>query len=402
MKRILLIAALALFNSIFTETRAQSRPPSNESTTNQKANKRPPKTATETPPVNVVVDDDPNTTNIERIVENPTEASGGGEEVIKIDTKLVTIPVKVLDRNNRFITGLTQDKFEVFEDKMPQIITYFSNEQQPFTVALILDMSYSSKFKTNEIQQAAISFLDQLRAPDRVIVISFDEEVHVLSQPTSDRQVLQRAIRSTKVASGTSLYEAVDMAINEKLKKIGGRKAVVLFTDGVDTSSRRANDLDNLRAALEFDALIYPIQYDTFSEVQRMKNQPIVVPPTVPSPIPSKNKSPFPFPLPTSTGSIGTPSSKGTSAEDYRRANEYLKEMANRTGGTLYQASTAADLTRAFAAIAAELREYYSLGYYPPDEAKEGKRRKIKVRVKQNGAAVKARDGYVIEKKDER
>ena len=291
---------------------------------------------------------------------------------------------------------MTKDKFQVFEDNAPQEITYFSNEQQPFTVALVLDMSYSSTFKIAEIQQAAMAFISQLRENDKVMIVSFDEEVHVLSPPTSDRAALQRAIRSTKIASGTSLYEAVDLVINEKLKKIGGRRAIVLFTDGVDTTSRRANDLMNLRDALEFDALVYPIQYDTFNEVQAMKNKPVVVPPTIPSPIPSKTKSPFPFPIP--TGGVGTPSSQGTSAEDYRRAGEYLNEMANRTGGRLYQANTAINLTQAFANIAAELREYYSLGYYPPEEAKEGKCRKIKVRVAQDGVAVRARDGYVVGK----
>ncbi|MGI8638848.1 MAG: hypothetical protein ACR2MG_02700 [Pyrinomonadaceae bacterium] len=110
------------------------------------------------------------------------------------------------------------------------------------------------------------------------------------------------------------------------------------------------------------------------------------------------NKSPFPFPIPTS----GTPGNKGTTAEDYRLADEYLDEMANRTGGRLYQASTTANLTTAFSNIANELRQFYSLGYYPKEESETGKRRKIKVRVNKTGLVVRAPGGYVVGKKEEK
>lgn len=263
-----------------------------------------------------------------------------------------------------------------------------------------MDMSRSTKFKIAEIQQAALDFISQLRENDQVMIVSFDEQIYVHTLPTNDRRVLQRAIRSTKIGYGTSLYEAVDLVINQRLKKVAGRKAIVLFTDGVDTSSRRAHDLTNLSDALELDALIYPIQYDTFAEVQAMKDKPVITQPPISSPIPSKNKSPFPFPIP--MGGIGTPGGQGTTAEDYRKAGEYLNEMANRTGGRLYQADSTANLSLAFSNIAAELREYYSLGYYPKEIPAEGKKRKIKVRVNQTGAVVRARNSYVSGKKEKK
>jgi VWFA-related protein len=162
----------------------------------------------------------------------------------------------------------------------------------------------------------------------------------------------------------------------------------------VDTTSERAQDYSNLSDALELDAIVYPIQYDTFAQVQAMKDKTIITPQKIPSPLPDKNKSPFPFPIPIST--IGTPSSQGTTSEDYRKAGEYLSEMANRTGGRVYQASTTVNLAAAFAKIASELREYYSIGYYPKEEAKNGKKHKIKVRVNQDGVVVQAREGYAI------
>ncbi len=377
-------------NLIFAQSRRAS-PPS-ATTENGKVNKRPAQTAASPTPQADDASAAPvsDAANQQNPVDQAVETDG---EVLKIETDLVSIPVKISDRKGRFITGLTKENFQIFENNVPQEIAYFSNEQQPFTVALVLDMSYSSTFKIQEIQAAAISFISQLREKDKVMVVSFDGEVHVLSEPTGDRQALQQAIKTTKISpTGTSLYGAMDLVINQRLKKVAGRKAIVLFTDGVDTTSRRASDLNNLSDALELDALVYPIRYDTFADVQSMKNKPVVVPPTrQPGSIPSsQNPFPFPFPLPT-IGGAGTPGAAGTTAEEYKRAEEYLNEMANRTGGRIYEASDAGNLAAAFSNVASELREYYSIGYYPKDDAKTGKTQKIKVRVDRDGAVVRAR-----------
>ena len=321
-------------------------------------------------------------------------------EVVSVDTRLVTIPVRVMDRRSRFIGGLKQESFKVFEDEVEQEVAYFTNESQPFTVALVLDMSYSTTFKIGEIQSAAIAFIDQLRPEDRVLVISFDEQVHMLCEATSDRATIYRAIRSTKIATGTSLYEAVEMTINDRLRTVKGRKAMVLFTDGVDTTSRSSNDLANLRDALELDALIYPIRYDTFADVQAMKNRgPVMLPgpkTTTPPTIPTSGGLPFPIP----TGpTVATPGSRGTTAEEYKFAEEYLTKLADLTGGSIYLASTIGNLNNAFTKIASELREFYSLGYYPTSEETPGKTRRIKVKVSQPDVVVRARDRYVVPKK---
>ncbi len=363
-----------------------------------KVNKRPAAEATPKPPPQNESLSIPETAGQSNPTDDTTETDG---EVLKIDTEIVSIPVKISDRKGRFIGGLTKENFQVFEDNAPQEIAYFSNEQQAFTVALVLDMSYSTKFKIAEIHQAAINFIGQLREKDRIMVVSFDGEVHVLAEPTNDRQILERAVRGTQITqTGTSLYEAMDLVINEKLNKIGGRKAIVLFTDGVDTTSRKSNDFNNLSDALEFDAIVYPIRYDTFADVQALKNKPVIMTPGQKSPIPSKNPSPFPFPFPTNTGGgIGTPGTAGTTTEDYRKAEEYLNEMANRTGGRVYEASNTGSLTQAFSNIAADLREYYSLGYYPKDNAKPGRTRRLKVRTDRKDAIVRARESYVVGKK---
>ena len=148
----------------------------------------------------------------------------------------------------------------------------------------------------------------------------------MLCEPTNDRAQIYRAIRSTKIATGTSIYEAVDLVMNERLKHIRGRKAIILFTDGVDTTSTRSNDLRNLDDAMELDALIYPIRYDTYLDVQTMKDKPMIIknPPVNNGPFPGKTGGTIPMSIPT----VARGSDQGTSAEDYRRAEEYLNQLA--------------------------------------------------------------------------
>ena len=339
--------------------------------------------------------------------ENPPAESEGG--VVEVDTKLVTVPVRVLDRRGRFVAGLTRENFSLFEDGIKQDVSYFNNEEQPFTVALVLDMSYSTNFKISEIQSAAIAFIDQLRPQDKVMVVSFDQEVHMLCEATNERQRIYRAIRSTKIQTGTSLYEAVDLVINERLKRVRGRKAIILFTDGVDTTSTRSNDLENLHDALEVDALIYPIRYDTFEDVQAMKNKGVIMnPPKSGTSVPGGGSIPgnpkvVSFPMPGSSGPqvLGSPGSAGTSAEDYKRAKEYLDQLATRSGGSIYEANTIGNVSSAFSRIASELREYYSLGFYPAD-IQEGKQRRLKVKVDKADVAVRSKDSYIVSKPKKR
>ena len=115
--------------------------------------------------------------------ETPVEE----DEVIRIETNLVTFPVSVLDRDGRFISGLQKQDFQIFENGVEQKIDTFGSVEVPFTVVLLLDVSPSTQYKIDEIQNAAITFVNQLRRDDKVIVISFDERVHVLSRATNDR-----------------------------------------------------------------------------------------------------------------------------------------------------------------------------------------------------------------------
>jgi len=218
---------------------------------------RPRVAVTPTPPAPVIQNDTPQTTT-DRLppvfsgesrpaptstppAQPGTKTVDDPDEVIKAETNLVTMPVSVLDREGRFVTGLQQKDFRVFENGVEQKVDYFQSVEQPFTVILMIDVSPSTAYQIDEIHDAAIRFTDQLRPNDKVMVMSFDDRVHILTQPTNNRAVLRNAIMQAQFGDGTSLYEAVDFAINQELKQIQGRKAVVIFTDGVDTTSRRAD-----------------------------------------------------------------------------------------------------------------------------------------------------------------
>lgn len=381
MRTLIAISIFAAFALFLSTASAQSRRDSTPA--DGKANNRPATASPSATPTPVSAPTPP----------NGSVTAADDSDVIKVTTQLVSIPVRVMDKKGRFIDGLTKEDFKVFEDGSEQDIGFFASEEEPFTVALVLDMSYSTTFKIAEIQQAAIEFIDQLRPQDKVMVVSFDADVHVLCDATADRKEIYRAIKSTRILTGTSLYEAVDMVMNKLLAKIDGRKSIILFTDGVDTTSRRSNDLNNLNDAMELDALIYPIRYDTFADVQSMKNKS-----TLPAPPPVSVPGTEGGVLSNILRGVVKPSSQGTTEAEYQKAAEYLDQLAIRTGGRLYEAKTLGNLADAYAKIASELREFYSIGYYPKSDRVEGKRSNVKVKVGREGVVVRAREEYIRRK----
>ncbi len=298
------------------------------------------------------------------------------EEVVKVETNLITIPVSVYERSGVYVGDLRQTDFKIFEDGKEQEIAYFGNTSQPFTVVLLIDTSSSTEFKIEEIQDAAIAFVEQLNAEDRVMVIAFDSSVSVLTDFTNDRQQIHRAIRKTRFGGGTRLYDAVRTSLVKQLKKFDGRKAIVLFTDGVDTQSGASLN-GTLEQAEEADSMIFPIYYNTYLENRGIGTGGVMsTPPIIGNP----------------PGMTGMPTSA-----DYARGRAYLESLAQLTGGKMFRAeSTVGGLNAAFAGIAKELRSQYSIGYYPSEEGTPGQRKQIRVRVKRANVAVRARDSYIV------
>jgi VWFA-related protein len=315
----------------------------------------------------------------------------GEGDVVRIDTNLVTVPVSVLDRDGRYISDIRREQFNVFENGAEQKIAYFEATEKPFTVALLLDTSGSTFFHLWEIKEAAINFAKQLRPQDRVLIVTFDRLVMLLTEATNDLNVVTEVVQRNAITGfSTRLYDAIDLVIKARLNKIDGRKAIVLFTDGVDTASYQATYQSSLREVEELDALIYPIQYDTtdFVDAQTRTNTTIETTTIRSKNFPTRSSSRVTYGNPTASG-------PGTSIGDYKLADQYLHQLATKTGGRLYEANDRTQLSAAFSKIAAELSHQYSLGYYPQTTPQSGERREIRVRVDQPNVAVRARDSYV-------
>ncbi len=405
------------------------------------------------------------------------------EDTVKIDTNLVMVPVIVTSINGLYITDLTKDEFKLMEDGVGHEIAFFGKVAQPFHVILLLDTSSSTKDNLKQIQNAAFSFVQQLQPADRVKIISFDDEVRDLNEFTSNRETLRTAINSTRSGSGTKVYDAFEIALNN-VRRIQGRKAIVLFSDGMDWHSDSATFDGTLRNLDEEGVIVYPIRYETRATTEALaREQAGQMTPTLPTreviqrppsgttaptfpggePIPTtgtQRTGPFGLPLPEDIlrrrrevgrertdpndrdrrypqpgdreqipGSMppddrgtaenrlpdrrripgqpdpsSTTSRRTTRPDDeinrmldmaYGKADDYLKALAEKSGGRLLRADTLASLPDAFAQIAAELRTQYMLGYYPLDKKHDDRYRRIKVASTRKDVMIRARPGYL-------
>jgi len=296
---------------------------------------------------------------------NTETLNDSDEEIITVDTNLVTIPVSVLDRNGLYIPSLSQENFKIFEDGTEQEIAYFGTTEKPVTVVLLLDTSPSAERVLRDIKQAAIAFVNKLKPQDSVIVIEFAGNVHVLSEVTNDRQQIYQAINSADIGNGTVIYDAVRFTIEKRLNKIQGRKAIVLLTDGVDTFSKTTYDksIDDAEAS---DTVIFPIYYNTSKDVLSQVD-------------------------------IFQTKTRREVLNEYILGKQYLKELADSTGGRVFTAeATGVSLIEAFEGIAEELRRQYVIGYYPLNAGQTGQKKQIKVRVNRPNLIVRAKDNYIV------
>jgi Mg-chelatase subunit ChlD len=378
-------------------------------------------------------------------------------DTIKVNTDLVMVPVIATDLNGLYIPDLQAKEFSLEEDGTKQEIAFFGTVSAPFHVVLMLDTSASTQEKLGLIQQAAIAFVGQLQSGDRVKVISFDEEIRDLNEFTSDRVILRAAINKTRPGQSTKLYDAMELAL-ASVRPIQGRKAIVLFTDGVDMHSVQATFNSTLRGLDEEGVIVYPIRYDTRAETEQIARQqseemvpelptldvirrppngttaptfPGEGPETVPTsgtrpktgplglPLPSDILRPRPRIDPNEPPSADglpprslpgrgtypdprnrTPPSQGSDSVSamldmlYATADSYLKAIADKSGGKVVRADTVVSLPDAFGKIAAELRTQYALGYYPSNKARDDTYRKIKIRTTRKNVVVRARPGY--------
>jgi Ca-activated chloride channel homolog len=307
------------------------------------------------------------------------------DQTIRVRVEMVSLPVVVTDKFGRRVTDLKKEDFRVFEDGVQQEIAGFAATDEPINVALTLDTSGSTEMELAKIQNAAIAFVNKLHPDDEVAVLSFSDDVRLQEDFTIDRDRNEYGIKKTRTGDCTTLYEAVWLSLEDVLKPVKQRKALVLFTDGVDTCSRKASSSETLDLSKETEATIYCVYYNTEMDRYKRRSAKSVLDPQIP-PI---GTSPYP---PTTPG-------MGTTPEENQSGRMYLANLAENSGGLMIDGMGYLD--EAFAQIAKELASQYSIGYYSNNTKNDGKFRKIQVKVNKPGFVVRTKKGY-LPKKDKK
>jgi VWFA-related protein len=303
------------------------------------------------------------------------QAGGGGQKIeddagepIKVDVDLVNLYCSVRNKQNGLIGSLEKNDFDLAEDGAKQEIKYFTRETDlPLTIGLLVDVSGSQRNLIEIERRAAASFFSAvLRKKDVAFLISFGADSELLQDITGSPRLLQQGLNDMKLntgfaginsgpvptatkARGTVLYDAVYLAANDMLAKEVGRKAIILITDGEDEGSKLTMKAA-IEAAQKSDAIIYGILY-----VDRQFY-----------------------------GGFGL----GYSGESV------LKQMADETGGRLFQVNGKNTLDTIFDQIQQEMRTQYAIGYSPTNAKKDGTFRKIDLRVSNKDLKVQVRKGY--------
>ncbi|MBL8149186.1 MAG: VWA domain-containing protein [Blastocatellia bacterium] len=314
---------------------------------------------------------------------NINKASVQEEGTIKVDATLVLVPVIVSDRNGRYISGLQAADFALYEDRVRQQIAFFDSAEEPLNVAILIDTSKSTRFVLDEIKDAAKGFLKELRSKDRAMVVSFDYQVNILSELTSDQKLLKSRIDSAEIGAsiGTVLRDAVSRVLNEYFKQIKGRKAIILLTDGKDHKSHiRTQQL--FYNAEESDTMIYSVYYHT---------------------TPAKFIDDSRIPIRRRRSRLGDIWSRGDQQrrreqveQKNQEAVDFLEDLSASTAGRLFE-SEASDLKKVFHQIAEELRYQYQLGFYPDGDRKGGELYSLKVELSNRQYIVRARKNYRLQ-----
>src|SRR5262245_3315132 len=254
-------------------------------------------------------------------------------QVISVEVDRVNVYLTVADKKGRLITNLNRDNFSVFEDGIEQVITNFSRETDvPLTIVLIMDTSGSVRDKLQFEKQAAIEFLNAVlrRNRDKAAVFTFDSSIDLRQDYTDDLAQLGQSLIHTHAGGGTRLYDALSVALREKLTGTEERKAIILLTDGNDNSSRSSPQ--QVVAAAQRDSVsIYAISMNGH-------------------------------------GMMNT----GIRPEDADRCDKLLGMFSEETGGKAFFPATLKDLPKYFKRIKEELRSQYSLAYRSTNRKKDG------------------------------
>ena len=305
------------------------------------------------------------------------------DTVITTDTSLVQLNVGVVDRQGRTVTSLSQSDFTVYEDGVKRPIAHFEPTEAPFSLVMLLDMSGSTVNFRQQIQQAAIRFLDALAPEDRVAVVQFNGKgVKSLFGFSTDRGRVAYAITLATGAGNTLLYDALKFSLKELAKEGKRRKAIVVLTDGIDTELFKKDTEAVARAQTdaEISAAIKP---ENSSQLNAVLNE-----------ADHQGVTIFPLALP-SGDPKHLPLLDSVIIAKHVSARARLQILADRTGGHLNEIHRLDELARLYAEVAADLRSLYTVAYQAPsDHARDGKWHAIRVEVARPELLARTRLGY--------
>jgi len=265
----------------------------------------------------------------------------------KSGTQVVSLFVTVADAQRRLVAGLTQEEFEVHDNEKPQPIVFFQNEIQPITVVVMLDTSGSMTLTLDLLRQAAEQFIIRLLPADKGRVGAFNDKIQFSSRFTGDRDQLVTDVKNLDYGNGTRLWDAVGASLDE-LKGIDGRRVVLVFTDGDDTSSRIGLGAVVERARAE-EVMIYAIGLESnyFNGQSMVRTKP----------------------------------------------DSGLRKIADETGGGYFELKKTSELASTFTKVAQELHSQYVIGFTPTQL--DNRVHKLAVKMKQPGMTARARRSYL-------
>jgi Ca-activated chloride channel family protein len=315
--------------------------------------------------------------------------------------ELINVTATVTDRTGRFVSDLRREDFRIYEDGVEQRISHFSNERVPVSLGIALDTSGSMDGeKIRAARRALDRFLfDLLDRDDEVFLYRFDARPELIAGWTTDRNRLSAALGRIAPRGGTALYDTVAEAVPLAQSGTHKKKALVIISDGNDTSS--ATDVPELKQLIrETEVLVYAVGIDGDGTITGGTQSPggVLFPPRQPPRIPIP--LPFPFPgrrtPPSRPPRIpqGPSPGSGRSIGDDRVNVAALRDLTDDSGGRTEIIRSAMDLDPATAGIADELSKQYYLGYPAPGK-KDGLWHSIRVEVRNPDYRIRARRGYV-------
>lgn len=279
---------------------------------------------------------------------------------IKVDVQLVTLTATVEDSQGGAVAGLGKEDFLVYEEGTSQEIRFFQSERIPVSVGIVFDTSGSMVDKIDEVQDAVLHFIETTSPQDEIFLIQFSQNASLVQDFTDDRGRLRRAVGHLRAGGGTALYEATVFALQELQRGRNKKKALLLITDGNDTTSNISR-AEAVATAQHSEAIVYALGIGH-----------------------------------------GEHGSFGHLAGGFRDTvdMDLLRQLSDATGGRAFLVEGehhrgGVDLIdQACQQVGSELRNQYSLGYYPTNKSKDGTYRRIQVKVKNHDYAVRSRAGY--------